>query len=468
MSGAPHLVQERPQKNLVPAPAASCCSASGRLPFAFGRRFYVALLAGLIWLGPAWSDKRFLAGMFLWDAIILGIWLWDLLRLTKPRDLELMRFLHMPAALSTPGSITLELRNHGAIPILAQIVDDAPGSVCPEPPHLEMLAGGRGRSQCAYPVMPRVRGDARFGMAFLRYTSPWKIAELRAYADLAQTVRVYANLEEARRQVVFLIRSRQVELEKRLKRLRGRGREFVSLREYHEGDEIRDICWTATARRNAPVSKIYQVERSQAVWVSLDAGRLMRARVGELSKLDFAVNATLSLAHIVLHSGDRFGLMAYGRQPQQRLNAGRGPQQLRTVVESLALVRGEASEADHLRAARWLLTTQKQRSLIAWVTDLSESAALPDVVESAILLARRHFVVFLVIGNQELTQEAARRPATPEEMYRCAAAAEIVHRREVLLGQLRQQGVMALELEAKNLTTTLMNQYLEAKERGRI
>src|SRR2546425_12261689 len=88
---------------------------------------------------------------------------------------------------------------------------------------------------------------------------------------------------EYKPQTVYLIRSRQEELEKRLKRQRGLGREFESLREYRQGDDWRDICWTATARRRHLVTKVYQVERSQVVWLVIDAGRLRseERRVGK-------------------------------------------------------------------------------------------------------------------------------------------------------------------------------------------
>src|SRR5207248_524915 len=91
-----------------------------------------------------------------------------------------------------------------------------------------------------------------------------------------------------RQHSIYLIRSRQIEMEKRHARIRGAGREFESLREYQQGDEIRDICWTAAARRGKLVTRLFQIERSQTVWLVIDAGRLMRARIAGLTKLDYA------------------------------------------------------------------------------------------------------------------------------------------------------------------------------------
>jgi len=116
------------------------------------------------------------------------------------------------------------------------------------------------------------------------------------------------------------------------------------------------------------ITKVHQVERSQTLWLVLDAGRLLRARANGLTKLDYAVNAALSLAQVAFYSGDRVALLAYGRKPQQRLGPGRGVPHLRALIESLAQVRAESFEADHLLAAEVLLSSQSRRSLIVWLT----------------------------------------------------------------------------------------------------
>ena len=61
-------------------------------------------------------------------------------------------------------------------------------------------------------IFPAERGDARLGRVFVKYQSIFRIAERWAEADLAQVVRVYPNLEEARRQTIYLMRTRQVQL----------------------------------------------------------------------------------------------------------------------------------------------------------------------------------------------------------------------------------------------------------------
>jgi uncharacterized protein (DUF58 family) len=387
--------------------------------------------------------------------------------------LEIGREWSEPVALRSECSVMLSVRyaarHHnvrGDARIAVVLQDELPPTLRADPSRVEFSLRPGLVGSGAYQVEALARGDARLGRVFLCYRSPLEFAERRALADLKQTVRVYPNLQEAKKLSLYLIRSRQIELEKRFEHRPERGREFESLREYRDGDEPRDICWTATARHGRLVTKLYQTERSQPVVLVVDAGRLMLARSGPLTKLDYAVTAALSLAHVAMAGGDSVGLLAYGRRIQSQLGAARGATHLRALLDSLALVQGELVEADHARAAETLLRRQRRRSLVVWVTDLAETAATPDVIESAQRLLPRHLVLFVVLGQPDLDRLLTRRPESRPEMYRYVAGSELAQRRVLLLRRLREQGALALEINPGQLALGLVNQYLQIKERS--
>jgi uncharacterized protein (DUF58 family) len=451
---------------LVPANVEAATENAGRIPFAFGRRFFFLLFIGLAWIAPAWRQPRFLYAMVLWDVLVLALWAWDLDRIPGPGQLVVRRKWKEALGLTQPTLVTIEVQNSSNMYVSSQITDEAPDTFRRDLPEMQLAVPARGCANGVYSIEPSARGDAKFGDVWLRCRSPLCVAERWARARMGQPVRVYPNLGEAQRMRMYLIRSRQIMLEKRLKRQRGQGIEFESLREYRAGDEFRDISWSATARRGKLITKVHQVERSQTVWLVLDTGRLLGARAGQLNKLDHAVNAALSLAQVALYSGDLVALLAYDRKLQQRVAPGRGMPHLRSLIESLAEIRPVASEADHLLAAKALLSIQSRRSLVVWLTDIAETAATPEVIECTASIARRHLVLFGIMAQTELRNIIAARPETVHEMYRYTAALEIVHRREVLLRQLRQQGAMVLEVAPAGLSSALANQYLEVKERS--
>jgi uncharacterized protein (DUF58 family) len=458
----------RPSAVHAPAPVEHQAGPRGRFAVAFGRRAFLLLIVGFVWLVPAFVDRRFVAGLLAWDGFVLAAWLADLRRLPKPAQLFVRRSWPSPPALSVESRVEITLENRSSRSIRALVIDAVPRALRAVPPELSLAAAGGGAAEAAYTIRPTARGETQVGPVYIRYQTPLGLAERWAVADLAQTVVTCPDLAEAKRHSVYLIRSRQIDLERRSTRIRGAGRAFESLRESRPGDEFRDICWTASARRGRLVTRLYEIERSQTIWILIDSGRLMRARVGALSKLDYAVNAALALAQVALGSGDRVGVLAYGRRIARRLPAARGSAHLTHLIDGLATVTEDEWEADHLHAASRLLSDQKRRSLVVWITDVAETAMTPDVVRAASLLMRRHVVLFVVIGQPDLREVAHRRPRTVPEMYETAAAQEVAHRRDLLLARLRQGGALALETTARGLSLALVNGYLDVKQRSKL
>src|SRR6185437_13673100 len=347
--------------SLHPGAVRAECRPRRRWAFGLTARTIVLLLAGFAWLIPGFWNARLSYAMLGWDALVLLAALLDGLRLPRAAELAAGReWLNTPA-LDGEKEIELSVENQGRTIVECRLVDDLPAALTAEPETHRVTEFPRVPARVRYRVQPRERGDWETGQLYARYRSPLGLVEKWAMAPLVQTVRVYPALCTSEEQQIFLARSRQVDLQLRQARQRGLGRDFESLREYREGDDLRDICWTATARRGSPVTRQYQSERSQAVWIVLDCGRLMRSRVAaggpvgdsgpvRHSKLDHACSTAIALAQLALYSGDRVGLLAYGQRVQQRLLPGRGAAHLRQMIELLAQARAEAGEADHLLA----------------------------------------------------------------------------------------------------------------------
>jgi uncharacterized protein (DUF58 family) len=453
---------------LTPPPIEAPGLRKGWIGIAFGSRFFVLLVCGLVWLGPGFLDRRFLWGILAWDVLLLFSWLYDLVRLPRPEQLIATRRWNQPAALSVGSRVELTLENRGRTGIYAEVMDDVPQQLRDEVPRMRLAVKPGARTSGYYNIFPGRRGNANPEQVYIRYESPLRLAQRWSQVPLAQTIRVYPNLDEAKSHAIYMVRSRQIEMQKRYSRMRGVGRDFESLREYRDGDELRNVCWTASARRGRLVTKTFQIERSQTIWLVLDCGRLMRTRVGSISKLDSAVNTALTLAEVALGGGDRVGLLAYGRAIQQRILPGRGGAHLRLIMEQLTDIREETAEADHLRAVGALMSLQKRRSLVIWLTDLAETSMTPEVVDAAMLLIPPHLLLFAVIGQPDLSRTALLYPKDAEAMYQAAAAQEVMHRRELLLARMHERGVLALDVNYAALTTTLVNSYLEIKQRNRL
>jgi uncharacterized protein (DUF58 family) len=478
--------------SLHPEPVRAVCQPRGRFAFGLTPRTIWLLAAGLLLALPGFFHASWGYGMLVWDALVLLMALLDGLRLPAAQRITIERSWSNAPALDSETEIELAIEHSAETILECRLVDDLPDALVAAPATRNLRVFPRVRATLRYKIEPRERGDARAGAVYIRYASPLGLVERWTMAPLEQTVRVYPALRQGEDQEIFLARGRQIELQLRQVRERGLGRDFESLREYLEGDDLRDVCWTATARRGQLITRRYQTERSQAVWIVLDAGRLLQGRIlpesefksahatepaGERgsniarrghSKLDYACSTAVALAQLALYSGDRVGLLVYGQHVQQRVLPARGPAHLRQIVEALAQARAEASEADHLRATATLNRWQPRRALILWITDLAETAMRPEVIDGAMQLLHRHVLLFVAMAQPDVKAIANARPRNVEEMFRASAAQELTSRRELLLARLREQGALTLDLDPAQLTSAVLNQYLKVKERAMV
>jgi uncharacterized protein (DUF58 family) len=480
-------------QTLIPQPVAAKARYLGRagrvLGFGLSVRALLLLVAGVLWAIPAFFHPHRIWMMLVWDGLIALLVVLDGMRLPSPSAIAVMRrFLHSPA-LGERTEVEYEVMQQSNGIVTVTVTDDLHTALIATPKPLTVVAYPRDAVRIVLECYPGRRGDFRLGKIYLRYRGALGLVERWAVCDAEQDVRVFPASEQSGDKAAFyLMRARQIELQKRRLRLRGMGREFESLREYQRGDELRNISWTATARRAKLITRQFTTERSQQVWIVLDAGRLSRtafelrrggpAAIGEseqetaeklqlsVTQLDQATTAAVMLAQVVGGSGDKFALLSYGRGVQQQLLPGNGPVHLRMMINLLSQVRSEAAEANHLHAASRLKNLQRRRGMVIWITEIAESAGRPEVVSAVAELVRRHLVVLVLLEHPELDALAAREPKNAEEMFASTAAQEMLERRRETIAKLRQQGVLVVETTPAEVGARAISKYLEVKAQG--
>ena len=274
--------------------------------------------------------------MGLWNVALLAIAMWDLRRLPSAPQLEVTRAWSGILTQGTQGTATLTVRNGGSIPIEAALTDFVRTRACATR-RLTPRCASRPDARHAQPTRSVLAIAAicssvwsRFGGAAIGH-SP---SDGRRRHSNRRCGSIPTCWSHAANGAIWSGAGRPSMERRRVRRARG-GRDFESLRDYQAGDEKRDVCWTASARRGKLVTKVYVPERSQAVWILVDGGRLQRARDGDRSMLDHAVMGALALSQVALASGDRVGLLTYGRRVHRRVAPGRGSTHLRDLVDAL-------------------------------------------------------------------------------------------------------------------------------------
>lgn len=379
-----------------------------------------------------------------------------------------------------PAVLRLTKDRAGTLPLTFTGLDGRGGTVrvaLATPAHFEvedaerdvMFPAEAARALGSWRMTPRRRGRFDGLLACLARPSPWGFWELRRRLFLDTEVRVMPNLLGERRALSALFLDRGP-WGMRARRQVGRGRDFEKLREYLPGDDFGEIDWKATAKRGKPVTKVFQVERTQEVYVVIDASRLSArtlVRDGrEVTALERSLTAAMVLLLAAQRQGDRFGLVVYDDRVRLFLPASGGAAHYGTCRDAVhALQPGEASP-DAAEVVRSLRQRLRRRALVFLLTDLSDPVVAEDFSKHLPLLARQH----LVHVNQLCPPEVAplftgAEAGSTEEVYRRMAGHLRWSEARALAQRLKHSGVTVQLLRDEAYAAELLTQYLRVKQR---
>ena len=125
---------------------------------------------------------------------------------------------------------------------------------------------------------------------------------------------------------------------------KGRGIEFEEVRPYQFGDDVRDIDWRVTARKNQPYTKLYMEEKDREVYVWLDlSSKMYFGTKGELKSVTAAKTAAL-LGWFALSYKDRLGFAIYNGRRTYIFEARRNQEYFLAVLKKIEKIAKENLE----------------------------------------------------------------------------------------------------------------------------
>jgi uncharacterized protein (DUF58 family) len=440
----------------------------------FTRRFFILFSLGVLPLifamgtsGARWGLWTLIA----YDLTLSLIAYFDYGRTENISHIEITRHIPRRFMIGEENDVVIAISHLLQRQITLTIKDEYPPGLVLRGERLLLATpkrknGAERQATVGYKLYAESRGAYEFGDIIARRVSPWGLVIKQDQVKAAESVKVYPNINEARRHELSARRNRQMMIGMRKTRIRGQGREFESLRDYVRGDEMRHISWTTTARRGRLITRQYQIERNQSIVVMIDAGRLMTSRIEHLSKLDHAINAALAIGYVATRGGDNVGLLVFNRQVATYLPPQRGHAQLAAMTEALYNVRPEMIEPSYARAFQYLSQNCKRRSLVVILTDLVDRDASAELLAYTATLLPRHLPLIVTIGDKDLRALVTEEPRKITDVYQQSVAEELLQQREEALARITELGGLALDVAAGQLSLQLVNKYLEVKERG--
>lgn len=181
---------------------------------------------------------------------------------------------------------------------------------------------------------------------------------------------------------------------------RGRGLEIDRLREYVNGDDVKDIDWKSTARTGTTHTRLYAALRDQRVILLADTSRsMLLPGYSLLNKQDAIYGICVMLGAFVKRNQDLMALCAAevsGKISLSRYNntSRHIESMLRTIDKSLHAPHNQNSGLDAL--GRQLMSSTKKRSAVFVVTD---SVVEPTAFKAFLAtMARRHQLFYVQLA----------------------------------------------------------------------
>ncbi|WP_426783506.1 DUF58 domain-containing protein [Pseudomonas atacamensis] len=397
---------------------------------------------------------------------LLALAVIDAVRLRRLPSPRIKRQMPGSLALGRWGEVKLEVAHEFAEPLKINFFDHVPDGLAFEylPTVVELQAGHV--SQLTYRLRPLERGHFCFEQCEVNLPSPLGLWSGKRLLSVRDETRVYPDFARLYGGELRAVDNWLSQLGIRQRQRRGQGQEFHQLREFREGDSLRQIDWKATARQRTPIAREYEDERDQQIIFLLDCGRQMRSHDGELSHFDHALNACLLLSYVALRQGDAVGMSTFAGDEPRHVAPVKGSGQLNVLLNAVYDLGSTQLPADYQAAANQLLARQKRRALVVLVTNLRDD---DDQVLGAVRrLSAQHLVLVASLREEALdTLRQTPVQTLPEALAYCGTV-NYLNERVELHEQLNAHGVVVMDVRPAELGAALVSRYLDWKKSATI
>lgn len=356
-------------------------------------------------------------------------------------------------------AVTIHNANHSARRIRVGFAMPPGVDMEPEEQFVDLPAAV---SRIEWLCQPRLRGNSTIGECYLETASPLGLWTVRSTQPTLLEIRVYPNLRDDGTLKALRRGSENLHLTRQI----GRGREFEKLREYSPGDSSDEIHWKATARRGRPITKVFQVERTQEIYIAIDASRLSARIMDGEAALERSIKAALTIGAVTERRGDLFGIAAFSDRVETFVRARSGKLHYSACRDAINSLRTRSVSPDFEEIATFLRLRLRRRALVIFLTALDEMVLAEHFERSAALLARRHLVMAATLrpaSAQLLFQDASIESA--EDIYRALAGHLAWNKLRELQSSMARQGVHLALFEPASFAANLVNLYDDVKQR---
>jgi uncharacterized protein (DUF58 family) len=397
------------------------------------------------------------------DAIVLTLLVADQFTLLFDPKLKIERSILKTASLAKPHESKLTLMNYSNRLLRLQVRDDFAQDLNPSPDQHEVLIAARSSIEIDTTLRPGRRGAYRCQFVHIRRFSVLRFWSRFIQIDAPAELNVYPDMQQLAEYAILARTNRLSQIGVRKTRRVGQDNNFERLRDYNQDDNYKHIDWRSTARRNRLTVKQFQTDQSQRVMFLLDCGRMMTNEQGKLSMVDHALNAILMLSYVALAQGDSVGMMAFSDRVHSYVPIRSGKSQMRRLIYAGFDRFAEFVPSRFDKAFYHFTSNCRRRSMVFLITNVIDEISALEVTNYLTNLTHAHLPVLALLRDSRVFDSADNPDYSEDVLYRSAAAANIILWRAEIIRRIEHAGVLAIDAFPNALTSSLVNQYLEAK-----
>lgn len=386
-----------------------------------------------------------------------------LLYLLTNRGIEVRRSIAKTCSLGIATSSELTIENRTGMTLIGKVRDDLPDHFVSAPAEHALRLPPLGQMTAHRKLTPGRRGAFELQYVYLRFASLGRLWVRQVKLPLKQPLNVYPDLKQLSDYALLARTNRLSLIGVRKTRRVGQDSEFERLRDYTRDDNYRHIDWRSTARRQKLTVRQFQSDQSQRVIFLLDCGRMMTNQRDGYSLLDHALNSTLMMAYVALSQGDAVGMLCFSDTIHSYIPPAGGKSQMNRLIHAGFDQFPRLVESRYDQAFLYLSTHCKRRSLVVLATNVIDEVNAGAVVDYLGNINGQHLPLGILLRDRAIFNAADAPDGDAFQMYRAAAAADILLWRDQVVTDLEHRGVLVVDAFPDELTAPLVNQYLEIK-----
>ncbi len=424
----------------------------------------VGFLVFLFILSYLFSGLLVIAQMLFF--VFLSLIVVDFILLFKQKGITATRILPEKLSNGDDNPIEISLQNNYNFTSAVKLIDELPFQYQKRDFEIDTKLEKLDNKKITYTLRPLERGEYYFGNLNLYATSPINLISRRFQFGKDAMVSNYPSFLQLKKYMLLAFSNKIFEYGlKKIRRI-GHTMEFEQIKDYVQGDDLRNINWKATAKSNQLMVNQYQDERSQPVYSVIDKGRIMKMPFEGLSLLDYAINASLVISNVALKKQDKAGIFSFSRKVENRVVAERRPSQMNTILETLYNLNTDFIESDFSRLYIDVKRNLNQRSLLLLYTNFETLDALYRQLPYLKAIAKNHLLVVIFFENTELQKLTKTTATNTYDIFEKTIAEKFIYEKKLIVNELQKHGIQSILTTPKHLTINTINKYLEIKARG--